>query len=177
MSGHPLLAEFQKECQSTFACYVFATRGIEHAKGMITSTSPPKGARVFISETSPNVKTATATLIAEDLVEMMKHDGDFFDVLAKSLLVSLYAKWDEYYRPLFAKDVGAEPKNVKCDLLGDLRLIRNCIVHAKSVITNEHTKLKVIPWKLVPGPLVVTKEMLALFTEATHHLVVQVHDA
>jgi hypothetical protein len=41
MSGHPLLADFQKECQSIFACYVFATRGIEHAKEMIVSTSPP----------------------------------------------------------------------------------------------------------------------------------------
>ena len=177
MSGHPLLAEFQKECQSTFACYVFATRGIEHAKEMITSTSPPKGARVFISETDPNLKAATATLLAEDLVEKMRRDGEFFDVVAKSLLVLLYAKWDEYYRPLFAKEVGAEPMNVKCDLLGDLRLIRNCIVHAKSVVTNEHKRLKLVPWKLSPGPLVVTKEMLALFIEATHHLIVQVHDA
>ena len=176
MTGHPLLADFQKECQSMFACYVFATRGVEHAKGMITSSPPPKGARVFISEVDPNVKRATATLLAEDLVEMMKHDGEFFDAIAKSLLVFLYSKWDEYYRPLFAKDVGTDPKNVKCNLLGDLRLIRNCIIHAKSIITNEHTKLKVIPWTLAPGQLVITRETLTSFTEATHNLVVEVHD-
>jgi hypothetical protein len=177
MPGHPLLAEFQKECQSVFACYIFATRGIEHAKEMIASTSPPRGARVFISKVNPYEKHATATLLAEDLIQMMQHDGEFFDTIAKSLLVLLYARWDEYYRPLFAKDISADPKKVRCNLLGDLRHIRNCIVHAKSVITDEHTKLKALPWSIAPGPLVVTKEMLTVFVEASDELVVEVHEA
>jgi hypothetical protein len=177
MPSHPLLAEFQKECQSVFACYVFATRGIEDAKKMIVSTSPPKGAHVFISDVDPNEQRAAATLLAEDLVQMMQHDGDFCDTIAKSLLVLLYARWDEYYRPLFAKEIGADSKKVRCNLLGDLRYIRNCIVHAKSVITNEHTKLKVLSWSIAPGPLVVTKEMLTVFVEASHHLIVEVHEA
>jgi hypothetical protein len=108
---------------------------------------------------------------------MMRHDGEFFDTIAKSLLVLLYSRWDEYYRPLFANDIGADPKTVRCNLLGDLRHIRNCIVHAKSVVTNEHTKLKVLPWNIKPGPLVITREMLTLFVEASHQLVVEVHDA
>lgn len=142
---------------------------------MIVSTTPPKGARIFISETDPNEKPATATLPAEDLIRMTRHDGEFFDTVAKSLLVLLYARWDEYYRPLFAKDIGADPKTVRCNLLGDLRHIRNCIVHGKSVVTTEHAKLKALPWSITPGPLVVTKEMLTVFVEATHQLVVEVH--
>jgi len=80
---------------------------------MIVSTSPPKGARVFISDVGPNEQRAVATLLAEDVIQMAQHDGEFYDAIAKSLLVLLYARWDEYYRPLFAKEIGADPKKVR----------------------------------------------------------------
>jgi hypothetical protein len=52
-------------------------------------------------------------------------------------------------------------KGVRSDLMGDLRLIRHCIVHNKSVITSEPEKLKDLKWQLAPGELRITYDMFS----------------
>ncbi len=45
--------------------------------------------------------------------------------------------------------------------MGDLRLVRICIVHGKSVVTTEHTKLKELKWQLAPGEFRITNDMFS----------------
>lgn len=174
-NGHPILAEFQAACQEHYACFIFATSGLKSISDPMLRAEPsPKGARVFIGAEDPTKRGATATIDKAELQKMVAPDGYFADTLAESILVSIYAKWDEYFRPRFATSVGAKLGEVRCDLLGDLRHIRNCIVHANSVITNEHAKLRSLAWSLAPGPLVVTGSMFTQFIEQTHGLTVEV---
>jgi hypothetical protein len=52
-------------------------------------------------------------------------------------IVSFYAAWDEFHRPRLAKALGCEPKAIKVPLLGDLRCLRNDIVHNRGVASPE----------------------------------------
>ena len=105
-----------------------------------------------------------------DLYEKMKHDGEFADVLAKALLVEIYSDWDEYFRPQFASAIGTVKNKVKCDLLGDLRHIRNCIVHDRSVLAAKHAQLTSLRWQLTPGILRITQDMFSVFIDQANQL-------
>jgi len=176
-TGHPLLAEFQAACQSYYACFVFSISGVKKFSEQLSKTPSSKGTKVFISAKDPTKQKATATLTVDTLLKFAAPDGHFADTLAKLMLVKIFTDWDEYYRPRFAEAIGVESNRVQCDLLGDLRLIRNCIVHAKSVITNEHQRIKILAWQLSPGTLLVTDGMFTQFIEQSHHLVVEIKDA
>ena len=170
--GHPLLAEFQTVCRKHFACYTMATMSMDSARKPYASASPAN--RIFIGPSDPSSARATATMSLLDLHEKMKPDGDFADVLAKALLVEIYSDWDEYFRPQFATAVGADKNKVQCELLGDLRHIRNCIVHDRSVLAAKHTRLSRLRWNLAPGMLQITQGMFSTFVEQANDIEVVV---
>lgn len=175
--GHPLLAEFRAACQRSYACFILANAGVAKlAQVMQRAPSAPSGAVVFIGAEDPTKRRATAAIPRAELQELTQPDGAFTDTLAKSILVLLYAHWEEYYRPQLATAIGVLPEQVRSDLLGDLRLIRHCVVHAKSVVTNEHERIKVLSWPTSVGPLVITENMVTEFIELTHELVVSVDE-
>jgi hypothetical protein len=60
-----------------------------------------------------------------------------------SIIVFLFAHWDESVRPQIAKVRGVEPNDVKIDSLGDLRILRKSIVHNGGIISStDHAKMK-----------------------------------
>ncbi|APH73576.1 hypothetical protein [Aquibium oceanicum] len=69
-----------------------------------------------------------------------------------SIIVFIFAYWDEEVRPAIAKVRGVEPNDIKIDALGDLRILRKAIIHAKGIITaTEHSKLKKMADLVEPG--------------------------
>jgi hypothetical protein len=62
-----------------------------------------------------------------------------------AIIVFLFAYWDEKVRPHIAKIRGVKPSEAQADALGDLRILRNVIVHNAGMTTAaEHAKLKTI---------------------------------
>lgn len=170
--GHPILAEFQRALQAHYTCYIMATMGMNSARAVYANAAPSN--RVFIGPRDPSKHRATASMSQLELHSKMKPDGEFSDVLAKALLVEIYSEWEEYFRPRFATAIGTEKNMVRCDLLGDLRQIRNCIVHDRSTLETKHTKLTALRWSLKPGPLLVTKDMFSTFVDQANDLEVTV---
>lgn len=69
-----------------------------------------------------------------------------------AIIVFLFAHWDEEMRPSIAKVRGVSPNDIKLDALGDLRVLRKAVVHAKGVVTRqEHAKLKKMGHFIEPG--------------------------
>jgi len=65
--------------------------------------------------------------------------------LSYSVIVFIYTYWEADIRPRLAKASGVDEKNVTSDIMGDLRCIRNSILHTKGVFTSEwHRKLVVL---------------------------------
>lgn len=52
-------------------------------------------------------------------------------------LVFLYETWDVEHRSRFAEAIGCQADEIKIPALGDLRLLRNLILHSHGVITED----------------------------------------
>ncbi len=60
-----------------------------------------------------------------------------------SIIVFLFAYWDEEIRPQIARVRGVPTDDVKIDALGDLRVLRKSIIHARGVLSAaDYRKLK-----------------------------------
>jgi hypothetical protein len=65
-------------------------------------------------------------------------------ILGRMLVVFLFELWEHHFRPLFSKAHGDQ--NVSSNFFGDLRLLRNCIVHNNAVCDSKTAKeLCVLP--------------------------------
>ncbi|MFG1228626.1 hypothetical protein [Xanthobacter wiegelii] len=89
-----------------------------------------------------------------------------------AIIIFIFAYWDEKVRPAIAKVREVEPNDIKIDALGDLRILRNAVVHAKGTITaSEHAKLK----KMLE--LVKPDEKLVLSHDQMHKIFVLVKNS
>lgn len=65
--------------------------------------------------------------------------------LSYSVIVFIFTYWEDEIRPRLAEAEGVATKDVKSEIMGDLRCIRNSILHTKGVFTPEwHGKLVVL---------------------------------
>ena len=83
-----------------------------------------------------------------------------------SIIVFMFAYWDEEVRPAIAKVRGVSVDDIKVDALGDLRLIRNSIIHNKGVVSSpDHNRLKLMRHLVQPEQRVVLghDQMHAIF--------------
>jgi hypothetical protein len=174
MATSQAITDFQLSCQKYFVCYTFSAAGLqEHAK-KLASHSPDHDKQLIVGTGHPDEKRWHAAMRIGEAIDSSRADGVFSDKIAKAFLVSMYSEWDEVYRPHLAAGNGTDTKAVKSDLMGDLRLIRHCIVHNKSKITDEHKKLKELKWQLSPGDLSITKEMFSSLLDQINKMIVRV---
>lgn len=71
--------------------------------------------------------------------------------LSYSVIVFIFTYWEDEIRPRLAEAAGVATEEVKSEIMGDLRCIRNSILHTKGVFTPE--------WY---GKLVVLKDCFAV---------------
>lgn len=89
-----------------------------------------------------------------------------------SIIVFLFAYWDEEIRPQIACVRRVEASEIKVDAMGDLRIARNSIIHNKGIITDtDHTKLRKMTELFKPG------QKIALSHDEMHKLFVLVKQA
>jgi hypothetical protein len=95
-----------------------------------------------------------------EMKSRLKQDGRNALLLGQQCIVSVYAYWEEYLRIEIGKAIGVLPadatqseetrkvlnQHVADDLWGDIRHIRNGIVHANGIATAEIQKCKLIKW-------------------------------
>ncbi|HEY0123594.1 MAG TPA: hypothetical protein VGC14_17890 [Rhizobium sp.] len=89
-----------------------------------------------------------------------------------SIIVFMFAYWDEEIRPQIARIREIEPNELKVDALGDLRIVRNAIVHNKGHLPQaDFVKLKVL------GDLVQPDERIALSHDEMQQVFARVKQA
>ncbi|MFW5393976.1 hypothetical protein V1951_22180, partial [Yersinia sp. 2544 StPb PI] len=161
-----IAGELFDDCPTLFhalqyvVCFSFATKGIAQQGEELAKHPFKKGHRIWIgSDVATNPKMH-ARIDTAECIEKCKLDGYFSNELAKSLLCIMYSLWDEVYRHRLAKVTGLEAQYLECPLMGDLRKIRNCIIHNKSIVPDNGIRFEALEWLLLPGEvLVVTYKM------------------
>jgi len=75
-----------------------------------------------------------------------------FDLMqaAHSVVVFTYHIWDEKYRAAIALERGVEVKDIQVDIFGDLRILRNSIIHNKGFAADDVSKCKTLT-RFKPG--------------------------
>ncbi|MBR0756146.1 hypothetical protein JQ604_28560 [Bradyrhizobium jicamae] len=80
---------------------------------------------------------------SEDFIAANAEAGFNEQQICWSIIVFLFTRWDEDIRPQIAAIRGVTANDVKVDALGDLRILRNSIVHNQGIISlTDHKKLK-----------------------------------
>lgn len=170
------LSEFQVACQNFYTCFYFAAFGLTKECSALNNSGNPE-AEIFLGTGHPDEGNWHSRLKITHVKEAAKKDGIYSDTLAKSFITYIYAEWEEYYRHKIALSIGTKKNNIESDLMGDLRLIRNCIVHNKSIITNEHLRLKELKWDLKEGQLTITiKDFSTLIDQINIMVILVVED-
>ncbi len=76
----------------------------------------------------------------------LSNEGPISQIVAHGILNWIYAAWNDKYRKLIALELGVDNKSVMCDVMGDIRLIRNAISHDFGSIEFDIKKLKELNW-------------------------------
>lgn len=74
-------------------------------------------------------KSTIAQMSQGELLEGLKEGGTFEDQHAKALIVMIYHLWEENYRHKIACTMSVSKNQVECILMGDIRRVRNLIIH------------------------------------------------
>lgn len=84
--------------------------------------------------------------------------------MCRGIIVFIFTFWDEDIRPRIAAIRGVEPNEIKLDALGDLRTLRNNIIHNGGHLpASEHAKLKVLQEVCKPdAPIAPTHDQMHL---------------
>ena len=62
---------------------------------------------------------------------------------SQAILVFLFTYWEEEIRPRLAVLRKVKPEEIRSDIMGDLRILRNIVLHAKGIVrSDEYKKLK-----------------------------------
>jgi len=70
---------------------------------------------------------------------------------ARAILVFLFAYWEDEIRPRLAAAKGVAVKEIRSDVMGDLRIVRNVILHAQSIMrADKHAALRTLGHLFVP---------------------------
>lgn len=74
---------------------------------------------------------------------------------ARSAVIFIFAYWDEEIRPRMARARGVEPRDVRSDIFGDLRILRNAILHNRGLLrAADLQKLKLLAEYFGPDEMV-----------------------
>lgn len=137
------LRDFLNEACITHALAMHGLSLVEEwwQKAPIFPDNPdPLFALASTEEPPDNPSDTYARVRRSRLLELVDRDsGAARETLDHQWVVSLYTAWEHHFRPNLAKAHGCHPDDVKHPLLGDLRRLRNDVVHHGGVVSPGNT--------------------------------------
>ncbi|MGA9796309.1 MAG: hypothetical protein WBQ17_12335 [Rhizomicrobium sp.] len=83
-------------------------------------------------------------VLAKEYLQANSEGGSNEQQHARSVIIFLFAYWDEEIRPRLAAALNVETNSITSDVMGDLRTLRKAIIHNKGILaTSEYKKLRV----------------------------------
>lgn len=106
---------------------------------------------------------------AQDYLSANARGGPNEQQHARAIVVFLFTYWEDEVRPRLAKAKGVSVTDIRCDAMGDLRILRNVILHARDIMgPDTHAQLKKL------GGLFAVNQPLTLSYETMHSIFVAV---
>lgn len=77
--------------------------------------------------------------------------------VGNTFVITIYAYWEDYYRGKIAQAMVIDKNKLKGPIMGDLRLLRNSIIHHQSIALKEIEKCEIIKWFKKDDPIQFSK--------------------
>lgn len=104
---------------------------------------------------------------AQDYLAANRPGGSNEQQHARAVVIFLFTYWEDEIRPRLGKAKGVSPNEISSNIMGDLRILRHAILHAKATLrSEEHRRLKVV------GAMFPQEEEIRLGYEDMHRLFV-----
>lgn len=102
--------------------------------------------QIFLGWGDPNTGVpADASWRKSELDGAAQPDGWLQQWLTDAWIALIFARWEYHYRPEFARLSGTTYDKVACDVMGDLRLLRNDVLHNRGIVSAGRTsKCKIL---------------------------------
>ena len=81
-----------------------------------------------------------------EVKERNKNEGENYKNIANLCLVLIYQYWENYYRKRIANDIGCKKNDLKLDIFGEIRIIRESIIHHRSIALEKVEEFKLLKW-------------------------------
>ena len=177
-----ILEHFRSDCQRQFCAFSGSVNGRLLAYDKFSSFFKSRDNTFFVGTGPPDSEprlgqSVIAQMRQGEFLDSLKSGGAFEDQNAKAFIVMIFHRWDDQFRYLIAKVLSVPKSTVQCDLMGDVRHIRNAIIHEDSDITDPFiSKLKMLPliWDLQPGKLTLSEKMIHALMEQINAIRVRV---
>jgi hypothetical protein len=123
---------------------ILAKHRLNDSSDFIVGTGEPKGTPAQEIERSLHSTTV------QEVKRRMADAGSDQAQAARHVVVFVFHLWDEKYRAKLAAELGRPANELAIDILGDLRLLRNSIIHNKGVASADVARCKIIT-RFKPG--------------------------
>lgn len=115
------------------------------------ATRPPDGEGIptvvwasYEDPTKPDI-IHNQIIRCDEYLEANRPGGRNEQQHSRSILIFLFTYWEDEIRPRLARAKGVELNDIQSEIMGDLRTLRNVILHSKSVMrTDKHATLKIL---------------------------------
>ena len=180
-----IIEEFRTMCQRQYIAFNGMLNGrqlaYERYRTLFDPANLDKTLWVGSGDPNENAQIPGSSVLAwinqGEFLEGLRTGGAFEQQHAKALVVFIYHLWDENYRKQLSQRLSIHLNQVQCTLMGDLRHIRNVIIHEDAVIPQDFSdKLELLPqiWSLEPGELRITEQMVHSLMEQINAIRIQI---
>lgn len=148
-----VMEDFRDRMNDLAGAHVMAGLGITRLAGFFDSPDSPfktanPDATLFLGSGDPNEDGfAFQSWRIVDLPEHLDDDGPIQCMLGQQWLVTVVSEWNDHYRPRFARAEGVAEQDIEDDVMGDMNLMRNDVIHHRGIGTQRNVgRCKSLDW-------------------------------
>lgn len=174
------MQQFSSDCQMMLVWFM-ATLGSQNAMRNHLKSIAEQDEPFTINTYRPDgrVDSVLAQVPVNSAIEAFSKSGDFERLYAKAFIVFTYQTWEEVARPKIATALKVEePGHINADLMGDLRHLRNWLLHRTNKAESDFfSKAKTLPQLLdmQRGNPSLTASGVAKLMQHLNHMQVEVN--
>ena len=180
-----LLDDFRSQCQRLWFAFSGTINGRDLAVQRFQQMKATRHNTLSVGSQFPDAeqsvgKSTFARITFGELIDGLVSGGEFEQLNAKAMLVFIDALWEDSTRRKIADPLSVKGKDVKCDLMADIRRLRNLIIHQSDSAKQDYVqKASFLPliWTIDPNEVIITGAMLQPLFEQLNAIQVHVGEA
>lgn len=143
-SAADVVADLRSALNDAVAAHTFACTGlglIPDFLERVPRTPENPDPTIFIGNEDPNLPTARhyAFWRRSKALSQVARDGPVEILLSRQWIVYMFHRWEDEFRPRLAAAHRCAAKDLTYPLLGDLRRLRNDVIHHRGIATEKNS--------------------------------------